>query len=271
MAASQSAAHDPTNSRDTRSPSFRVLVPPGRPVIVVGGGKAAVGMASGLLRRLQEAAPGPGDISGLLSIPEGGADGFDIDHWPIEVCETRPRNENLPTDRSVAATRRMQQMLAQAPASAVAFCLVSGGASALLCDPPDGVSLQDLRDLVDSMSRAGMTIQQMNTVRQHLDNVKGGGLAARFPGDDLVTLVLSDVLGDRLEWIGSGPTVPASTVPADALAIVRQLEGRGVAVPHRISSTLQAQCPAPRFRSRGRARVGLPQPAGRDSGRRPGK
>lgn len=236
-----------STGRNVSVPSFRLQVFQNRPVIVVGGGKAVVGMAAGLLERLGEAGVRPDDISGLLSVPEGSAVGFDLDQGPIEIRETRPRNENLPTEQSVAATRQMKNLLRQAPKTALVFCLVSGGASALLCDPPQNVSLSELRRLAETMSRAGLTIQQMNTVRQHLDNVKGGRLAACFPGDELVSLVLSDVLGDRLEWIGSGPTVPPSTTPDDALAIVRQLADRGGLVPPAIVSALRTQRAALRF------------------------
>ena len=246
--------HSPNESicHDLTSPSFRLKVFKKRPVLVAGGGKAVVGMASGLLERLGDAGVHRDDIRGLLSVPEAGTAGFDVDRWPIEVRQTRPRNENLPTEACVAATRQMKNLLRQAPETALVFCLVSGGASALLCDPPETVALSEQRRLAESMSRAGLTIQQMNTVRQHLDNVKGGRLAACFSGDELVTLVLSDVLGDRLEWIGGGPTVPPSTTPADALGIVQQLAGRGGVVPPAVVSALRTQCAVPRFPARQR-------------------
>ena len=104
----------------------------------------------------------------------------------------------------------------------VGICLISGGGSALLCAPADGVTWQDKRTTTRMLSSRGASIRELNCVRTHLSTVKGGGLARAFSGGRLLTLVLSDVLGDPLETIASGPTVPRPRDEEAALQVLRR-------------------------------------------------
>jgi hydroxypyruvate reductase len=103
------------------------------------------------------------------------------------------------------------------------ICLFTGGGSALLPAPAPGVSLDDKIDVARRLSAAGANIEQLNTVRSQLSLVKGGGLARACRAGRLVTLLVSDVLGDPLEVIASGPTVPSASTPEDALAVLEEL------------------------------------------------
>jgi glycerate-2-kinase len=104
--------------------------------------------------------------------------------------------------------------------------LLSGGASSLLVAPADGISLQEKRESTGVLLRAGADIYALNTFRKHVSRIKGGRLAAACPSRS-ITFVLSDVVGDDLSVIGSGPTVADSSTFADALAVVDQFGGRG--------------------------------------------
>jgi glycerate 2-kinase len=104
------------------------------------------------------------------------------------------------------------------------ICLISGGGSAILVSPMDGLSLADLQDLTSTLLASGANINQINTLRKHLDRVKGGKLAKLAAPAQVASLILSDVVGDPLEAIASGPTVPDPTSYADALQILERLD-----------------------------------------------
>ena len=121
-----------------------------------------------------------------------------------------------------AAAQAMAQMLAQTQEDDVVLCLISGGGSALLTLPAEGLSLADLQDTTQALLSVGATINQINTIRKHLSAVKGGGLARLAAPAQVYALILSDVVGDPLEVIASGPTVPDPSTFSDAWAIVEQ-------------------------------------------------
>jgi len=102
------------------------------------------------------------------------------------------------------------------------LCLLSGGGAALLAAPPPGVSLEDLAETTRLLLRSGAAIDEVNTVRRHLSTLQGGRLAYCLHPATVVTLVLSDVIGDSLEAIASGPTVPDPTTYADAIDVLRR-------------------------------------------------
>ena len=129
----------------------------------------------------------------------------------------------LPDDRSVAAARRAMEIAESVPESGCLLILLSGGASALLAAPAHGLTIDDKRHTIETMMHAGADITELNTVRKHLSRVKGGRLAAGCRGTT-VTLAVSDVIGDDVSVIGSGPGVPDETTWADADAA---LERRG--------------------------------------------
>jgi glycerate 2-kinase len=126
----------------------------------------------------------------------------------------------VPDERSLEAGRRITEMLSGLTADDLVICLISGGGSALVCAPVDGVTLADLQALTSDLLACGASIDEINTLRRHLDVLKGGGLARLAAPARLVSLILSDVAGSPLEAIASGPTAPDPTTCADALAVL---------------------------------------------------
>lgn len=184
-------------------------------------GKAAVRMRDGMLAAVGEGAEGS---AGIAVAPEG------VDGGQSVVIGDHP----LPTRRSVAAGEAVRSFVERCGAAergrgdaeaGVLTVLLSGGASALVCLPEDGVSLDDLRAVTSALLRAGATIGELNAVRKHVERLKGGRLAALAAPCRVDALILSDVIGDDLDIIGSGPVTPDPTTFADALAV---LERRGV-------------------------------------------
>lgn len=126
----------------------------------------------------------------------------------------------LPDAAGVEATRRMLALARRAEKDDLVICLISGGASALMADVPEGATLDDLTQASDLLVRCGADISEINTVRKHLSGVKGGQLAKAATPATVITLILSDVIGDPLDVIASGPTAPDSSTFADALTVI---------------------------------------------------
>ena len=116
------------------------------------------------------------------------------------------------------------------------LCLISGGGSALWPAPAEGVTLAEKQDVTASLLRGGATIRELNAVRKHLSRLKGGQLARWASPARLVSLIMSDVIGDPLDFIASGPTAPDTTSFADA---VRIIEKYGVTLPHGVQERLE--------------------------------
>lgn len=190
-------------------------------VIVVGAGKATAEMARGLEDSLGSTLKELGiSITGLISIPEGS----EVDLRWTEQAFGRPAGINEPTIAGVNAARRMLEMVRQCGPSDVVIALISGGASALLPLPIDGITLEDKLAVTRHLSAAGADIESLNTVRKQLSGIKGGRLASACKAPVLLTLVLSDILGDPLPLIGSGPTIPDTSTPSDALRVLQQFD-----------------------------------------------
>ena len=144
-----------------------------------------------------------------------------------EIQKTFPENfttilgtHPLPSRQSENSTRKMVDFLQKLTPKDLVICLISGGGSALMSLPYDGISIEDMQEVTRQLLFSGASINEVNTVRKHLDRVKGGGLAREIWPAKLVTLVLSDVIGDALDAIASGPTVADPTTYADALSII---------------------------------------------------
>ena len=182
-------------------------------VLVVGAGKAGAGMAAGLEAALADRLD---RVEGLVNVPAG----MSAPLKRIRLHAARPPGVNEPTAEGVAGAEEMLRLLQSAGPEDVAVCLLSGGGSALLPAPAEGVSLADKLAVTKVLHRCGATIDEMNCVRKHLSRVKGGRLAEAFRGSRLVSLIISDVVGDPLDVIASGPTAPDPTTFADALAVL---------------------------------------------------
>lgn len=207
---------------------------------VVGGGKAAAGMAAGLEQALglylsevtpAENAPSfPREelrIDGWLNVPADCLRPLSF----IHLHPARPAALNEPTAEGVAGTERILEMVQGLRPEDVCLVLLSGGGSALLPAPVEGVSLSDKQTITRFLSRAGASIHELNCVRKQLSRIKGGRLAAACRAGTLISLMISDVIADPLDIIASGPTVPDPGTPADALAVLRKFDPHGEATP----------------------------------------
>ena len=137
----------------------------------------------------------------------------------MEVIEA---GHPVPDQRGILATQKVIQFVKNASKDDLIFCVISGGGSALLTAPVPGIHLKDLQKLTTLLLSCGANIQEINCLRKHLDEVKGGGLARMASPATMIGLILSDVIGSPLDVIGSGPTVPDSTTYAQALSILDQ-------------------------------------------------
>ncbi len=143
----------------------------------------------------------------------------------------------IPDARSVKAARRALAIAGAASERDLLVVLLSGGASALMALPAEGVTLEDKQDTVRQLLKSGATIDELNAVRKHLSAIKGGRLAAATAAP-VMTLVISDVVGDDVSVIGSGPTVPDPSTFAEALEVLDTRGGRG-AFPPAVVASLQ--------------------------------
>lgn len=187
---------------------------PAKPVgctIVIGAGKAAASMASGL----EQSWDGP--LSGLVITRYG----YGAPTSRIEVAEAA---HPVPDQAGIDATRRILQMVSGLSAEDLVICLISGGGSALMSAPLPGITLDEKQLVNKALLASGATISEMNCVRRHLSQVKGGRLAAACYPAKVVTLVISDVPGDSPVDIASGPTVGDPTTCQDALEIIERYQ-----------------------------------------------
>lgn len=193
-------------------------------LIIVGAGKATAGMLSGLLAALLKSKKRLPKITGWINVPQGSP----TPHGPLEkrvtVCQARPQGCNEPTEKVVDGTRQILNFVRHAGSNDFVVALISGGGSALLCSPVDGLTLEDKIGITRALSAAGANIEELNSVRRCLSNVKGGGLARACNARKLISCIISDVLGDPLEVIASGPTILNPTPdPSEAIDVMNQL------------------------------------------------
>lgn len=194
-------------------------------LVIVGAGKAAAAMCVALdqsvLSPLRAAFPKL-EIVGWLNCP---ADTVNCEVQGITLHAARPAGVNSPTTEGVSGTKQILRLLETCGKDDLVLCLISGGGSALLVAPRSGISLEDKQAVAKYVAAGGGNIDQLNTIRRCLSEVKGGGLARRCKAGRLISIVISDVLGDPLDVIASGPTFLdqiAST--SKALDVLRELE-----------------------------------------------
>ena len=179
-------------------------------ILLVGAGKATARMALALEQLL-----GGRIDAGLIIVKYGHLENL-MHIQQIEAAHP------VPDQAGVEGTQRILDMLQQADEQTLVLCLLSGGASALLLAPAAGLLLEDKQQVTHLLLRAGASISELNTLRKHLSAIKGGGLArAAFPAT-VVSLILSDVLGDPLDVIASGPTAADHTTYQDAWDVLQK-------------------------------------------------
>ncbi len=190
-----------------------------RRILVVGGGKAGVAMASAIEKELASLLD---RVEGVVNVP-GNEQGLP-ELEKIRLLVARPAGTNQPTAEGVGGTRQILELVGNADPEDVVLCLISGGGSALLPAPFEGITLEDKQRVTKLLHKCGATINEMNCVRKHLSAIKGGRLAQRFTGRELFSLIISDVIGDPLDVIASGPTAPDPTTFEEAKAVLTKFQ-----------------------------------------------
>lgn len=190
-------------------------------IFLVAAGKAALSMGTTALDIIKDR------VWGGVIITKQTAEGEPRSYFAS--AGRRPENiaiyeagHPIPTEGGVRATRAVMDLLQETSDGDLVLCLLSGGASALLTSPY--LHLAEWRQLVEALLKSGCSINELNCVRKQLDRVKGGGLAALAAPAKTVSLILSDVVGNPLDIIASGPTVPNPESPGDALTILHKYE-----------------------------------------------
>ncbi len=196
-------------------------------ILVVGGGKAGATMAAAVEEVLGARVSG-----GVVNVKYG--------HLAAtSSVKIREAGHPFPDQQGLEGTREMVDLLGAAGPNDLVIAVISGGGSALIDLPAGQIELEDMRRLTDALLRSGATINEINTIRKHLSQVKGGGLARIASPATMIVLLLSDVVGNPLDVIASGPTVPDPTTFGDAWAVLER-HGLTGSVPAPIVERLQA-------------------------------
>jgi len=180
-------------------------------VFVVGGGKA-----SGCMAEAVEELLGDRIKDGTITVP------YACPTYETERVKLEHASHPVPDIAGVRGAKRILDLASQAEENDLLICLLSGGGSSLMPQPCLGVSLRDKRRVTDALLKSGAAINEVNDVRKHVSAFKGGWLAKRAYPATVVNLILSDVVGDPLDSIASGPTVPDSSTFQDAIEILKR-------------------------------------------------
>ena len=181
-------------------------------IVVVGGGKAGVAMAIAI-----EQIMGDRLLGGIVNIPEGMLP--ESYTGKIKFIEA---SHPVPNGSAMEGARGMLSLVKELGAQDLVIFVVSGGGSAIISLPAEGIALTQLQEVTLLLLKSGANIQELNTVRKHLSAVKGGQLAKEAYPAQIVSLLISDVVGDGLDTIASGPTYWDSTTFSEALAVLRK-------------------------------------------------
>jgi len=194
-------------------------------IVVVGAGKAGAGMAAAVEEALGPRLCEEKELRGWVNVPEDCVRPF-LSKSRIHLHGARPPGVNEPTPAGAAGSAEILRLVESLTATDLCLCLISGGGSALMPAPVEGISLDDKLAVTRHLSAAGANIEELNTVRKQLSRIKGGGLMRACRAGRLLSLVISDVLGDPLDVIASGPTVEDSSTPEAALEVLRRFDAR---------------------------------------------
>jgi len=203
-------------------------------ILVVGCGKAGAGMAAAVESVL-------GDelvdrlVTGIVNVPADCVRPL----RKIELVAARPAGVNEPTEAGVAGATRIRELVASMTERDLCLVLISGGGSALLPLPVEGVSLADKQAVTRRLMLGGATINELNGVRKQLSQIKGGGLARASRAGTMISLIISDVIGDPLDVIASGPTVADPGTPQAALDVLQRLVPKREQIPDAVWKHLE--------------------------------
>ena len=201
-------------------------------IFLIGAGKASAPMAFAMAQMIKEKLSG-----GLILVKDGHKGDFDWDEFPnLKIIEA---GHPLPDERGLNGARTISELLQATKSDDLVINLISGGGSALLTLPREGLELSDLQEMTNLLLTCGASIQEINTLRKHLEQLKGGQLARLAAPAKVVSLILSDVVGNPLNVIASGPTVSDPTTFEEADAILKRY-GLPDKVPSAISTILKS-------------------------------
>jgi len=197
---------------ELRIGTFSLKLSKFRRVLIIGGGKATAGMALEIERILDGSLTG-----GSVNIPAY------TNPWPkSSKIEFNPASHPVPSQQGCQGVRNMLKLVGHPSKEDLVICLISGGGSALMPLPSKGLSLSDKQKTTQLLIKSGARIDEINAVRKHLSDIKGGRLAEKLYPATVVSLIISDVVGDRLDSIASGPSVPDSTTYSDAYDVLNE-------------------------------------------------
>ncbi|MFQ5710635.1 MAG: glycerate kinase [Candidatus Geothermarchaeales archaeon] len=183
----------------------------GKKVFIVGGGKGSGAMAEALEEILADRIK-----RGIINVVKGTKGAFKTQRITLNEG-----SHPIPNHRGWEGTRWMMQIAREAGEGDILICLISGGGSALMPLPKEGITLEDVQRINEDLLRSGASINEINAVRKHLSDFKGGQLAREAHPARIVSLILSDVVGDPLDVIASGPTAPDPTTFSEAVGILK--------------------------------------------------
>lgn len=184
-----------------------------RKLLVTGFGKSACHMAKAIedtIRNIIE--------SGSVITKYGHC----LLHYRPEKIKFYEAGHPVPDENGLKGTEEIIRLIKDSDENTLIICLISGGGSALLVSPYKGITLKDKQKVTDLLLKAGVSIEELNTVRKHISRVKGGRLAELAYPSKIVSLILSDVIGDKLDVIASGPTSPDTSTFSDALKVMEK-------------------------------------------------
>jgi glycerate 2-kinase len=218
-------------------------------VWLVGAGKAGAPMALAVSQVLDDYLSG-----GIVIVKDGHSlsndslvrSGFPDPPSSFKRLNIIEAGHPVPDRRGLRAARQIADLLEEAGSHDLVICLISGGGSALLTDPAYSLDLKDLQSLTSLLLSSGADITEINTLRKHLDDFKGGGLARLAAPSAVLALILSDVIADPLDMIASGPTVPDPTTYAQAYAVLEKydlVQNAPQAVIERLRRGMQGDLP----------------------------
>ena len=191
-------------------------------IYIIGGGKATAEMVfsfESILSKLKNV-----DYKGVINVPKGSVKPELLERSRIKINFA---SHPIPDENGVNGTKQMMRIIEKSQNNDLIFCLISGGGSALLPLPKRGISLEDLQKVNALLLASGASIHEINIIRKHLSDFKGGNLAKKLYNASratLISIIISDVVGDKLDSIASGPSVPDTTTFNDAIEVLKKYD-----------------------------------------------
>lgn len=204
-------------------------------IVVIGAGKAGAGMAAGVEEALGDRWLEEKQLSGWVNVPNDCVGTL----RRIHLHGARPAGVNEPMPAGAVGAERILQIAESLGPDDLCLALISGGGSALMPAPVEGIRLEDKLAVTRHLSAAGANIEELNTVRKQLSRIKGGGLLRACRAGRLVALIISDVLGDPLDVIASGPTVEDRSTPEAALAVLAKYDAQAAGISAAVFDALR--------------------------------